>query len=191
MTQGEREIVEVRSREEWRAWLEAHHEQRESILLVTHRKGTSEHYIPYPEIVEEALCFGWIDSTKRRIDDTRSTLLISPRRPRSGWSAVNKARVQKLIAEGRMNPAGMAKIEQAKEDGSWTRLDETEANIMPEELAQALERDRDALANFAAFSPSYRRIMFGWVREAKRAETRERRINRIVAAAARNERVGY
>lgn len=187
----QREIVEVRSREEWRAWLQAHHKQPESILLVTYRKGTSEHYIQTSEIVEEALCFGWIDSTRRKIDDTRSTLLISPRRPRSGWSAVNKGRVEMLVAAGRMTPAGMVKIEQAKADGSWTRLDETEANVMPAELAMALGRDGAAQANFAAFSPSYRRMMFGWVRDAKRPETRERRIERIVSAAARNERVGY
>jgi uncharacterized protein YdeI (YjbR/CyaY-like superfamily) len=191
MKDKEREIIDVASREEWRAWLEAHHEQQESILLVTWRKGTSPRYIPTPEIVEEALCFGWIDSTRRKLDEDRSTLLISPRRPRSGWSAINKARVEKLIAEGKMTPAGMAKIEQAKADGSWTRLDDLDDETLPDDLELSLMSTPDALRHFEAFPPSYRRMAIGWVRDAKRPETRERRIARIVSAAARNERVGY
>lgn len=184
----DRQTVEVRDREEWRAWLEAHHEQSESILLVTHRKGTSDHYIPTAEIVEEALCFGWIDSTRRRIDESRSTLLISPRRPRSGWSAINKARVKKLIAEGKMTPAGLAAIEQAKANGSWTRFDKMDDEPIPDDLAEALALNSAARHHFDAFAPSYRKMMIGWVLEAKRPETRQRRIERIVTSAARNER---
>lgn len=191
MADSKRELVEIANREEWRAWLEAHHEQTQSILLVTWRKGTSNRYIPTPEIVEEALCFGWIDSTRRKLDDQRSTLLISPRRARSGWSAINKARVEKLIAEGRMTPAGMAKIEQAKADGSWTRFDDVDDETVPDDLAAALAADETADERFNAFPPSYRRMVIGWVLGAKQAETRRRRIERIVSAAARGERVGY
>jgi uncharacterized protein YdeI (YjbR/CyaY-like superfamily) len=191
MKKEQREVVEVANRDEWRAWLEARHEQQESVLLVTYRKGTSDRYIPTPEIVEEALCYGWIDSTRRKIDDNRSTLLISPRRPRSGWSAINKARVENLIAEGRMTTAGMAKIEQARADGSWTRFDDLDDESLPNDLATALATNSVAGKNFDAFPPSYRRMVIGWVRDAKRPETRERRIERVVSAAARNERVGY
>jgi uncharacterized protein YdeI (YjbR/CyaY-like superfamily) len=191
MKDKQREVIEVANREEWRAWLQAHHEQQESILLVTWRKGTSDRYIPTSEIVEEALCFGWIDSTRRKIDKDRSTLLISPRRPRSGWSAINKARVEKLIAEDRMTSAGMAKIEQARADGSWTRFDELDDESVPDDLASALASNPIAGQYFDAFPPSYRRMVIGLVRDAKRPETRERRIERIVSAAARNQRVGY
>jgi uncharacterized protein YdeI (YjbR/CyaY-like superfamily) len=184
MKDEQRKVVEVANLDEWRAWLEAHHEQQESVLLVTYRKGTSDRYIPTPEIVEEALCFGWIDSTRRKIDDNRSTLLISPRRPRSGWSAINKARVERLIAEGRMTSAGMAKIEQARADGSWTRFDDLDEESLPSDLATALASSSVAGQNFDAFPPSYRRMVIGWVRDAKRQETRERRIERIVSAAA-------
>lgn len=182
------EMVEVGSREEWRAWLAEHHQQKEGILLVTYRKGTSERYIPYEEIVEEALCFGWIDSTRRKLDDERTTLLVTPRKPNSGWSQVNKERVERLIEAGRMTPMGLAVIERAKANDSWTRFDEAAALKVPEDLSGALASQPAAEANFNAFPPLSRREMLQWVFDAKRPETRSARVREIVEKAAKGER---
>lgn len=185
---GTPQTVEVGSREEWRKWLEAHHHHKEGILLVVYRKGSSERYIPYEEIVEEALCYGWIDSTRRKLDDDRTTLLVTPRKPNSGWSRVNKERVERLIATGRMTPAGIAVIERAKANGSWARFDDAAALRMPEDLSTALATEPAAEANFNAFPPSSRRVMLQWVYDAKRPETRSARVREIVEKASRGER---
>jgi uncharacterized protein YdeI (YjbR/CyaY-like superfamily) len=110
--------VEVESREELRRWLEANHETSPGIWLVTYKKGDPR-YLPYEHVVEEALCFGWIDSKARRVDDRRTSIVLTPRKPRSNWSAPNRARVERLLAAGLMTPAGVAAIERAKADGTW------------------------------------------------------------------------
>jgi uncharacterized protein YdeI (YjbR/CyaY-like superfamily) len=177
--------IEVLSRQEWRNWLQANHEQSESIWLVTHKKHTN-HYLAYNAIVEEALCFGWIDSLPRKLDENRTMLLLSPRQPKSVWSKLNKTRVAALMSQQLMMSAGLMKIEQAKLDGSWSFLDDVEALIVPEDLAIALTANPMAQVNFEAFSPTAKKGFLQWIKMAKREPTRQQRIEKTVALAAQN-----
>jgi uncharacterized protein YdeI (YjbR/CyaY-like superfamily) len=180
--------VQVESRAEWRAWLAANHIQAESIWLVTFKKAAGERYLPYDDVVEEALCFGWIDSLGRTLDHERTMLLLSPRKAGSGWSKVNKERIERLVAEDMMAAPGLAKIERAKADGSWSRLDEVEALVIPDDLAQALSRHEGAAANFEAFPRSAKRGILEWIMQARRPETRAKRIAETALLAAENRR---
>lgn len=184
---SELQQVEVQCRQQLRAWLEAHHAQSDSIWLVVWKKHTP-HHIPYSDIVDEALCFGWIDSQPRKLDADRSLLRLSPRKPRSGWSGVNKQKIERLIDEGLMAVPGLARIAQAQEDGSWEQLDSASSDQVPPDLAAALSRFPEAATNFAAFPKSARRAILEWISTARTAETRSRRIEVTAAAAARGER---
>lgn len=185
----ELEQVEVTSRQAWRDWLSANHRQRDSVWVVTHKKGRGP-YVAYDDVVEEALCFGWIDSVRRRVDESRSKLLLSPRRSGSGWSKVNKDRIARLIALRQVSGAGLALIETAKADGSWSKLDDVDALVKPDDLMKALKENGDAERHFEAFPRSVRRGILEWITQAKRPETRSRRIEETAAAAAKNERAG-
>ncbi len=176
------ERVDVTSRAEWRAWLAAHHQQTAPIWLVTYKKAAGDCYLPYDAIVEEALCFGWIDSLPRKLDDLRTMLLLSPRKPGSGWSAANRARVERLIAEGLMAASGMAVIVAAQADGSWDRLKPAETGDPPADLAAALAV-AGAVQGFEALSLATRKRCLEFLDSARRAETRLARIARIVAGA--------
>ncbi len=173
----------------WRAWLMANHATSRGAWLVTWRPRAGHAFLDYETAVEEALCFGWIDSTSGRVDDERGKLYFAPRKPRSVWAASNKARVERLLAGGRMTAAGLAAVDRAKADGSWTVLDGPERLEVPPDLAAALAQHPPAAANFAAFPPSARKQLLGWVAIARRPETRATRVTRIAEAAARNERV--
>ena len=177
--------VEMKSRADWRAWLERNHASHGPIWLATWKKGTP-HYMTYADVVEEALCFGWIDSTARSLDDQRSMLLLAPRKTKSVWSALNKRRIEKLEAAGLMHPSGRAKIDAAKKDGSWTALDAVEALEMPADLAKAL--GRKGKTTFDGWPPFLRKQALYWIGAAKRPETRARRIDEVAAAAKRGER---
>ena len=181
--------VEVSSRQDWRDWLSAHYSQLESIWLVTYKKHTGSRYLAYDDIVEEALCFGWIDSVPRRLDDDRTMLLLSPRKPKSVWSKLNKARVQTLMAQALMRPPGLEKIERAKADGSWTFLDDVEALIVPDDLTAALAKSAIARQNFEALSPSRKKGILQWIKMAKQEQTRQRRIEQTVSKSAIGENV--
>ena len=172
----------------WRAWLEANHAAARGAWLVTWRLRSGRQSLDYEAAVEEALCFGWVDSTAGRIDDERGKLYFAPRKTRSPWAATNKARVERLIAERRMAPAGLAAIERAKANGSWESLDTVERMDVPEDLAAALDVLPPAAVNFAAFPASVRKMMLAWVALAQRPATREARITKIAEAAAQNER---
>ena len=181
-------MVQVESREEWRTWLEANHESAESIWLVTFKKASGKPYVSYDAVVEEAICFGWIDSLPRKLDDERTMLLLSPRKPGSAWSKANKDRVERVEAAGKMRPAGLRRIEQSKADGSWTFLDDVEALTVPEDLAAALEEYEDAEENFATFPPSTKRGILEWIKQAKRTETRSKRVRETAELASKNVR---
>ncbi len=185
---GAFERVEVTSRAALRAWLEAHHGRSESVWLVTYKKAASDRHVPYDAIVEEALCFGWVDSLPRRLDAERSMLLLSPRKPGSAWSAANKARVEALGAAGLLAAPGLAKIEAAKADGAWTRLDGVERLEVPDDLAAALAALPPAADRFAAFPRSTRRGILEWILQAKRPETRAKRVEETARLAAENLR---
>lgn len=180
--------VEADDRATWHAWLEANHAAVRGAWLVTWRGRSGRVGLDYEAAIEEALCFGWVDSTGGRVDEDRGKLYFAPRKPRSAWAATNKARVERLMDEGRMAPAGLAAIERAKANGSWDVLDTVERLEVPSDLVAALAADPVAAANFAAFPPSSRKTLLGWVALARRPETRASRIAQITAAAARNER---
>jgi uncharacterized protein YdeI (YjbR/CyaY-like superfamily) len=187
----EYERVQVESRAEWRAWLAANHGRTESIWLVTFKKGSGRGTVPYDDVVEEALAFGWVDSQTRALDAERSMLLLSPRRRGSKWSRTNKERVERLLAAGLMHPAGLAKVEAAKVDGTWTALDEVETLAIPADLAQALGATSHASEKFAAFSRSSRRGILEWLSNARTEATRQKRVAEIATLAAIGIRANY
>lgn len=180
--------VEITSRAKWRAWLTAHHTRTTGLWVVTYKKSDARRHVPYADVVEEALCFGWIDSKPQKLDAERSMLWLAPRKPRTNWSGLNKRRVDALIAGGQMTPSGLAKIAAAKADGSWAALDTVEALEIPADLKAAFERHQGAAAQFAAFPPSTRRGILEWILNAKRPETRAARVNETATLAARGER---
>ena len=175
----------------WRAWLAAHHASEKGAWFVYFKKATGRPRVLYDEAVEEALCFGWVDSLPRKLDADRSMLLFTPRKARSPWSGPNKARVARLAAEGLMTPAGQAKVDTARADGSWDLLTDAEALAVPDDLAAALAADPPAAARFAAFSPSSRKGILGWVALARRPETRAARVARTAAMAALGLRANF
>ena len=187
MARDDAPLVHAEDRATWRAWLEANHASEPGVFLVSWRRGHGPS-VPYVEAVEEALCFGWIDSSGGTIDERRSKQYFAPRKPRSGWAATNKARVERLIAQGLMRPAGLAAIARAKENGSWTLLDDVEQGIIPDDLAAALAAHPPAAANFEAFPKSVKRMHLERVAQARRPETRAERVLEIARRAARNER---
>lgn len=180
--------VHPQTRAEWRAWLAAHHTRAEGVWLISYKTATGKPRFTYAEGVEEALCYGWVDSRANTLDDERSMQWYSPRQPGSGWSAVNKARVARLIESGLMTPAGLAKIERAKQNGSWSSLDSAEALEVPPDLAAALSANPTAAQYFAAFPPSSKKVILQWVGSAKRPATRARRVAETVRLAAANKR---
>lgn len=179
--------VEIRSRAELRAWLSANHSRTASIWLVTWKKHTP-HHVPYSVVVDEALCFGWIDSQPKLLDADRSMLRLSPRKPGSGWSKVNKDKIESLTRAGLMAEPGLEKIAAAKRDGSWSRLDAANADTLPSDLVAAFARYPGAAENFAVFPPSARRAILEWISLAKRPETRAARIEETASLAAKGER---
>ncbi len=182
----------VPDRSTWRRWLEAHHARPAGVWLVSFKKATGKPRVEYEDAVEEALCFGWIDSVVRTLDDERAMQLFSPRKPRSPWSTSNKLRVERLRATGLLRTPGLAKIEQAKRDGSWDVYAVVESLEEPPDLRAAFAAGpRTAKANWDAFSPSSRRAILWWVHSAKRPETRAQRIATVVSAAARNRRANF
>jgi|GEM_PF-219783 len=174
--------LRVGDRAGWRRWLEENHCRPEGIWLVVAKKGAPGG-ITYEEAVEEALCFGWIDSTARPNDRWSYLQRFSPRRRGSMWSRTNKERVARLTAQGRMAPAGLAKVEEAQRDGSWDLLEAVEAEVVPDDLAAALEASPEARAAFDAYSGSRRKQLLWWLASAKRDQTRRRRVEEIVRAA--------
>jgi len=175
--------VAPRSRVEWRAWLAAHHRDSEGAWVVIAKKRSGVPGPTYEEAVEEALCFGWIDSRMHPLDGDRFEQRFSPRRAGSIWSRSNKERLARLVQAGLMTSAGLAKIEAAKADGSWDMLDRVEALEIPEDLAEALAAVPGAPEGFGAMAPSAQKQYLYWVLSAKRRDTRAARVAAVVAAA--------
>lgn len=183
--------VLFKNREEWRRWLEEHHDSASEVWLIYYKVHSKKKSVRYEEAVEEALCFGWIDSKVKTIDDEQYMQRYTPRQQGSNWSESNKKRVQKLIQTGQMTPAGMAKIESAKRDGSWERLDDIDREItIPEDLEAALALNPAAKENFENFPPSSQKQYLWWLKSAKRTATREKRLREIVKRAAKNIKPG-
>jgi uncharacterized protein YdeI (YjbR/CyaY-like superfamily) len=180
--------VLAKDRAAWRRWLERNHSTSGPVWLVLAKKGSALRTVSYDEAVEEALCFAWIDSKASTVDDERYRLWFSPRKPGSGWSASNKRRLERLLAEGRVAPAGLAAIEAAKADGSWARLAASHSLTVPRDLASAFAVYPNARRHFDAFPPSTRRAILEWIDAAKRPETRARRVEETARLAEENVR---
>jgi uncharacterized protein YdeI (YjbR/CyaY-like superfamily) len=180
--------IHPKTRAEWRAWLEQHHTQTEGIWLISFKKGTGKPRMENGEAVEEALCFGWIDSKPNKLDDELSMLWFAPRKAGTGWSKINKERVERLIVAGLMTLAGLAKIEAAKRDGSWYALDRVEALEIPPDLRQALTVCETAGKYFDTFPRTVKRSILEWISNAKKPETRAKRVEETARLAAKNIR---
>jgi uncharacterized protein YdeI (YjbR/CyaY-like superfamily) len=176
------------SRAAWRAWLEANHGREGGVWLITRKKAAGGPEVTYDEAVEEALCFGWVDSKPGKLDDERTMLYFAPRKPGSAWSRPNKERVARLAAAGLMAPAGQAKVDAAIADGTWTMLDAVENLEIPPDLAAALACYPAARANFEAFPRSARRGILEWIVQAKTAATRAKRVEETARLAQENVR---
>jgi uncharacterized protein YdeI (YjbR/CyaY-like superfamily) len=167
----------------WRAWLTAHHDSVRGVWVVSWRKGSAQVPVAYEDLVEEAICFGWIDSTVNILDDDRGLQLMTPRKPKSGWTRLNRQRVAALEAQGRMTDAGRRAVEIAKANGWWTIYDVVEDLREPADLTEALNASPAARTAWDGFPPSARKQMLWWVVTAARPQTRADRIASIVAEA--------
>lgn len=181
-------VHHAETRGQWRTWLERNHTSTRGVWLCSWRSPTGRPRCPYPEVVEEAICFGWIDSTSTVLDDDRGLQLITPRRAKSPWSRLSRRRAADMERRGLMTPAGRAAIEVAKANGWWTISDQVEDLVEPADLATALDADLRARTNWDDFPASARKQMLWWIVSAAQPATRSRRIASIVAGAATGER---
>ena len=181
----------AKDRSDWRRWLEKNHATSPGVWLIYYKQTTGQPHVAYSDAVEEALCFGWVDSKPNVLDDERYMQLFSPRNPKSPWSRLNKQRVEKLIEQGLMTEAGLKLIEAAKQNGAWTVYDTIEDLTMPEDLEQALAANPTAYDNFQAFSNSSKKNILWWIQSAKQPATRSKRIEETVALAAVNKKANH
>ncbi len=176
------------SQRAWRAWLKANHHKKESVWLVMYKKSSEKPTLDWSGAVEEALCFGWVDSIRKSIDEERFMNFFTRRKPKGTWSKINKDKVKQLIDDGLMEPAGLAAIETAKQNGSWTMLDKVEKLTMPQDLTKELKAHPGSGAYFKSLSKSVRKAMLQWIMFAKRPETRQKRITEIATLAAQQKK---
>ena len=172
----------AKDRAAWRKWLEKNHAKEEGVWLIYYKKDSGKTRVDYPDAVREAICFGWIDSTLRPIDDEKYKQLFMPRKAKSGWSQLNKQYVAELTEMGLMTEAGLEKIEQAKQHGTWSKLDHIESFTVPEDLEQALKKNKTALKYFEGLVKSNKKYLLHWLSTAKKEETRGVRIDTIMSA---------
>lgn len=188
MSEAPQPSVHPLTRSEWRQWLAVNHPRTTGVWLVSYKKATGKPRFEYDEAVEEALCFGWIDSKPNKLDAERTLLWFAPRKAGTGWSRPNKLRVERMLNAGLMAEAGLRKVEQAKLDGSWEKLDAIEELTVPDDLAQALDGHPMATQNFSAFPRSAKRGILEWIAAAKTSATRSKRIEETARLASKNER---
>ena len=184
-------ILYISNRKEWRKWLKENHSTVKEVWLTYYKKHTGKPRIPYDDAVEEALCFGWIDSTIKRIDDEKYCQKFTPRKDKSNWSKFNKERVAKLIKQNIMTKAGMDKINTAKKIGNWDKRIAAEINFdMPPELSQLLIANKIAKEFFNELSPSFKKQYIGWIASAKKIETREKRAREAIKLLKTRQKLG-
>lgn len=181
----------AKTRKDWRKWLEKNHKKEKGVWLVMYRQDNAIPHVNYAEAVEEALCFGWIDSLKKKRDAESSIQFFSPRKPKSNWSSLNRQRAVKLIEQGSMTPAGQAMIDLAKKTGTWTALEDVESITIPPDLEKLFKNNTKAFANFQAFPPSSKKIILLWISSAKTPDTRRKRIKETVSLAKKNIRANH
>lgn len=175
-----------RDKKDWRNWLELNHNKKEAVWLIFYKKKTPNYNLSWSESVDEALCFGWIDSVKKTIDNEKYKQYFSKRKTKSNWSKINKDKVKTLIEQGLMKEEGYKSIEIAKENGSWTILDEVEALVTPDDLKEEFANFEGSMEFFDSLSKSVKKILLHWVVSAKRKETRQKRILEIAENASQN-----
>lgn len=183
--------VHVETRLAWRQWLERNADTSSGVWAVTTKKAhlaPGQDFVSAQDLNEECLCFGWVDSKPGRVDESRTALLCTPRKSGSSWSRVNKERLARLLAEGKVTPRALAIIDAAKADRSWSRLDDVDALVVPDDLAAALADRPPARACFDAFPPSARRGILEWILNAKRPDTRAARVEQTAVLAQQNIR---
>ena len=181
-----------KNRGEFRKWLEKNHAKQKELWIMFYKVHTNKKSVRYNEAVEEALCFGWIDGIVKRIDDEKHAQRYTPRKTRSIWSNVNKERAKRMINEGKMTDAGLAKIKEAKKNGWWNKAYSFEVeNIMSKEMKKVLMSDKDAWKNFQNFGKSYQNTYIFWVNYAKREETKKKRIQLVLERAKQKQPPGF
>ncbi len=182
----------LKTRSEWRKWLQKNHDKVGELWLIFYKKDTGRPSLGYDDAVEEALCYGWIDSLVRKLDDEKYVRKFTPRKINSFWSEPNKKRVRKVIKEGRMTEFGLEKINAAKKSGAWNKIIEPPkvSYDAPKELISALNKNKKAKNNFDKFSPSVKRRYYMWINIAKKKETRERRIKESIELLSKNKELG-
>lgn len=173
---------------EWRAWLKTNHANSNGVHLIFYKVAHEKDSMRWEDAVKVALCFGWIDSTVKSLGDGKRRQYFCPRKPKSDWSKLNKSYIKELKASGKMHPSGLEKIKDAKIDGSWNALDDVENGIIPEELKLAFNLEKEAFKNFQSFAPSYRKNYLYWLYQAKRKDTRLKRINEIISLCKQNKK---
>ena len=179
-------LLFFKNAQEWREWLHENHSVCSGAELIFYRVDSGYESMRWEEAVQVALCYGWIDSTVRRLDDERRKQIFGPRKDKSVWSKLNKTYIEKLMAEGLMHESGLKKIETAKQNGSWTSLDGVENHEIPEDLQNAFNTNKTAFENYLKFSTSYRKSYLYWLNQAKREETRNNRISEIIKLCEQN-----
>lgn len=183
--------IEAASRQAWRRWLTRNHASEKSVWLIIYHKGSATKSVYYDEAVEEALCFGWIDSKPNKRDAESYYLFFAKRKSKSNWSKANRDRADRMIKAGLMTPAGQAMIDLAKKTGTWTALEDVQQNKIPADLQRLFNSNKKAYKNFQAFPPSSIRGILEWILNAKRPETREKRIRETVTLAEKNIRANH
>jgi uncharacterized protein YdeI (YjbR/CyaY-like superfamily) len=180
MQKQERETFYPKSQQQWRNWLEENHRLKQSIWLICYKKSSNQPSISWSDAVDEALCFGWIDSTVRSLDDEKFMRFFSKRKPNGTWSKVNKEKIKRLVDEGLMTQAGYEVIEVAKQNGSWTILDDVEELVIPHDLEEEFKIKPEAKDFFLNLSKSVKKSILQWLVLAKQQKTRKKRIGEIV-----------
>lgn len=178
----------AKNQSEWRNWLEKNHQSEQSVWLIIYKKESEIESVYYPEAVDEALCFGWIDSKPNKRDGQSYYQFFSQRNPKSNWSKVNKNKIDRLIREDRMSKTGLDMVELAKVNGTWNALDDVGNLITPADLQKAFDQNLTALNYWKQFPKSVKRGILEWILNAKKAETRDKRIQETVSMAEKNER---
>jgi uncharacterized protein YdeI (YjbR/CyaY-like superfamily) len=188
MNKEETEVFYPKSKSDWRAWLQKNHNSKQAVWVVFYNKASKKPTVSWSDSVDEALCFGWIDSKKIAIDKEKSHQFFSKRKAKGTWSKINKEKILKLTESGMMTQAGLHVIETAKQNGSWTILDEVEELIIPKDLETALNSTENAMDYFLSVSKSVKKMLLSWIVMAKKEETRQHRITEIVTNAAQKQK---
>ena len=181
----------AKTRKEWRKWLEKNHRSEKSVWLIIYHKDGPVKTVNYDEAVEEAICFGWIDSIAHKRDKDSKYQFFAQRKPRSNWSKKNRERAEKMMREGLMTPSGQQLVDLARKTGTWEALVNVQHAVIPDDLQEMLNKNKKALKNFSEFPPSSKRIILEWILNAKKTETRKKRIEETVRLAEKNIKANH